>query len=299
MYKPIKIMLVCALAATCLCGCKDKKAEETVPTEETTIPTEAIETEPIVTEPPAPEYITNQYGTFRVVDEAVTTEANAYLRTSPNGSKICVIDRGITIKRVGIGDENGWSIVMYNDEEAYIASYYVYPVERPVYTEVEDVIIAQEEAHVRNGPSIKAQSLGKVKQYGELIRIAEGSDGWSKVKFKDSEAYVFTLYFKVKEHKPVEVENPDSAESQPESVNNITVAQTYTTDTGAVYTIVNETVTAARTVNVRKGPGTNYEKVGSLAGAKSIVRVAIGDDGWSKVIYEGEEAYILTRYLLK
>ena len=56
---------------------------------------------------------------------------------------------------------------------------------------------------------------------------------------------------------------------------------------------------AARTVNVRKEPTTKSEKLGQVAGAKTIQCIAIGDNGWSKVIFKGENAYIKSEYLLK
>lgn len=66
-----------------------------------------------------------------------------------------------------------------------------------------------------------------------------------------------------------------------------------------IFTEVNETVYAISDVNIRKGPGTNYEKVGQLKYGENITRVGIGDNGWSKVIYKGEKAYISSNYLTK
>ncbi len=63
------------------------------------------------------------------------------------------------------------------------------------------------------------------------------------------------------------------------------------------YTEVNETVYAVASVNVRTGPGTEYQKVGSLKPDESITRIGIGKNGWSKVIYNGEDCYIKSSYL--
>lgn len=65
------------------------------------------------------------------------------------------------------------------------------------------------------------------------------------------------------------------------------------------YTDVNETVYAKSTVNIRKGPSTDYEKVGQLKEGDSITRIGIGDNGWSKVIYNDQEMYIHSDYLSK
>lgn len=69
------------------------------------------------------------------------------------------------------------------------------------------------------------------------------------------------------------------------------------TDPVVYYKEVNETVYATQGVNIRKGPGTEYEKIGSLNQGESITRVGIGDNGWSKVKYNDAIAYMFSDYL--
>ena len=69
------------------------------------------------------------------------------------------------------------------------------------------------------------------------------------------------------------------------------------TDPIVTYKEVNETVYAKSDVNIRKGPSTDFEKLGSLAKGKSITRVGIGDNDWSKVMYNDTIAYIHSDYL--
>lgn len=64
-----------------------------------------------------------------------------------------------------------------------------------------------------------------------------------------------------------------------------------------IFTNVNETVYANTTVNVRKGPGTSHEKLGTLTYGQSLTRTGIGDNGWSRVVYNGQEAYMFTNYI--
>ena len=60
---------------------------------------------------------------------------------------------------------------------------------------------------------------------------------------------------------------------------------------------VNQTVFAIAAVNVRNGPSTDYPVVGTLSFGHSVTRTGIGSNGWSRVIYNGEVAYISTSYL--
>ena len=63
------------------------------------------------------------------------------------------------------------------------------------------------------------------------------------------------------------------------------------------YAEVNETVYATSNVNVRNGAGTDHEKVGELVAGESVTRISIGDNGWSKVTYNGKTAYVSSKYL--
>ena len=60
---------------------------------------------------------------------------------------------------------------------------------------------------------------------------------------------------------------------------------------------VNETVYAKSNVNVRTGPSTSYDKLGQLQEGEAVKRVAIGSNGWSRVEYNGKEAYVSSNYL--
>lgn len=70
-----------------------------------------------------------------------------------------------------------------------------------------------------------------------------------------------------------------------------------------LFTDCNETVYATGTVNLRSGPGTDYDKTGSLNGGQSVTRIGIGivggeADGWSKIqLADGVEVYVSSKYL--
>ena len=67
------------------------------------------------------------------------------------------------------------------------------------------------------------------------------------------------------------------------------------------FTDCNETVWATGTVNLRSGPSTADDKVGSLNKNQSVTRIGIGTGdyaNWSKVrISDGSEVYVASKYL--
>ena len=67
------------------------------------------------------------------------------------------------------------------------------------------------------------------------------------------------------------------------------------------FTEVNETVYATGTVNLRSGPSTAHDKVGSLNKSDSVTRVGIGTaeaEGWSRIqLSDGSTVYVSNSYL--
>ena len=89
---------------------------------------------------------------------------------------------------------------------------------------------------------------------------------------------------------PVETEDtqpPEETESQEDEVQ--------------LFTEVNETVYATGTVNLRSGPSTAHDKVGSLNKSDSVTRVGIGTaeaEGWSRIqLSDGSLVYVSNSYL--
>lgn len=68
-------------------------------------------------------------------------------------------------------------------------------------------------------------------------------------------------------------------------------------ETGPKFTEVNETVYATTSVNVRSSYSADSDKVGSLSSGASVTRTGVGDNGWSRIIYNGNEAYVSSDYL--
>lgn len=63
------------------------------------------------------------------------------------------------------------------------------------------------------------------------------------------------------------------------------------------YREANETVYATTNVNIRAYDNASCEKKGLLQSDEAITRTGIGDNGWSRVSVNGEDAYIASNYL--
>lgn len=233
------------------------------------------ETAPVDETEAEPEYFIDECGyTHIVTNEDVTVEMDVNLRKGPTKGypTITILKMGQTVVRIGVG-ENGWSKIRLSDgTEGYLASYYLRPVKDPVYTQVSETVYLTQDANVRSGPSIRRDQLGDVKKGVAILRIGVGSDGWSKVVYEGAEAYIYSMYL-------------TTISPYGEMVDN------------ATYREVNETVYASVKVNLRMGPGSGYVTVTTLQKGDSVQRIGIGSNGWSKVMYDGQELYAYTKYL--
>lgn len=55
---------------------------------------------------------------------------------------------------------------------------------------------------------------------------------------------------------------------------------------------VNETVYATKSINVRSSWSTGSSKIGGLNANQAVTRTGIGDNGWSRISYNGKTAYV-------
>lgn len=92
-------------------------------------------------------------------------------------------------------------------------------------------------------------------------------------------------YFKKKTQAPKD----DKAE--------ITTAKPPKTQEELLYKDVNEKVTPKEKVNLRSGAGSSFSVVAVLENGSVIKRTGIGENGWSKLKYNGQTVYAVSSYL--
>lgn len=74
---------------------------------------------------------------------------------------------------------------------------------------------------------------------------------------------------------------------------------TTTTQKEPSFKSVNEEVYATGNINVRKSYSADSDKLGSLQKGEKVTRTGVGDNGWSKVTYNGATGYIKSDLLTK
>ena len=270
MKKLIALFLIAAMLLG-LTACGSKPEETTVPTTE--VVTEA--TIPVTTEiiePIEEEIVVELEEGYERVDETVYATRDVNVRSGPGTehAKVGRIAKGDAIQRVGIGDD-GWSKVIYQSQPCYISSNYlmVKEIDDSVPEEsVDETVYSTRDVNVRSGPGADFEKVGRITKGTAINRIGIREDGWSKVLYEGETCYISSNY----------LTGGTAGDDVQEEAKN-------------------ETVYTTTDVNVRSGPGTKYEKVARISKGDAVTRIAVREDGWSKVTYEGQTCYISSNYL--
>ena len=140
------------------------------------------------------------------------------------------------------------------------------PADNSAFTEVDETVYAKEGVNIRKAPQADAEVAGTI-QAGESIHRTGYNDGWSRVEYGGETCYIAAGFLTMTE--PGE---------------------------GDGFTEVDERVYAKESVRIRRSPEEGAEVVGTLLEGESLKRTGYNDQ-WSRVIYEGETAYIGAGFL--
>ena len=246
--------------------------------------------------------------------------ADDYLKihTEPNGDAEVVgklySGSGCEIEEV----KDGWAHITSGDCDGYVeAKYLLTGTDAEAYAEEHKVseLVAKsqsEQMYMYEEPSADAKIVTTVLWDQKLTVLGASDDGqWVQVKVGDNTGYIpaDSVVLDVQYEEAVSVDE-EQTKKESETAETKT-AETETAETKAAepektqqdkasaasYTDVNETVWATYSVSIRSAASTDADKLDVLVGSYSITRTGVGDNGWSKVDYNGQTGYIKSDYL--
>lgn len=138
------------------------------------------------------------------------------------------------------------------------------------------MVAATSVVNVRTSDSETADKLGKAQVGDRFVLLENRENGWSKIQFEGRDAFIKTEF--------LEVVDEQTADSTPAP------APADSAPTG-------ETVTAKTTVNVRASANENGERLGTIYQGEKLEVIMKQADGWTKVKYEGQTAYVKSEFM--
>ena len=149
-------------------------------------------------------------------------------------------------------------------------------------TNVVKTVRAIDVVNIRSSDSETADKLGKAQIGDEFKLLEEKGNGWSKITYEGKDGYIKSQYLEV------------------ESEEEITSEQTAeTTNTESTNTPAGDgkTVTVIDNVNVRKSASETGEKLGLVYIGEKLELIMKQADGWTKVKYKNQTAYVKSEYV--
>lgn len=159
-------------------------------------------------------------------------------------------------------------------------------------TSVVTKVKAIDVVNIRKSDSETADKLGKAAVGDEFALLEERGNGWSKISYDGSEAYIKSEFLE-----PVETQQADAGETaennepEPETP----PAQTQTNDNSSAQTT--GTVTVKENVRVRASASENGEKLGTAYIGEKLEVLMKQADGWTRIKYNGQTAYVKSDYV--
>lgn len=246
--------------------------------------------------------LTQEEKIYTKVNESVTAKELTNLRTAAttNSEVVAALKNGEVLTRIAVGS-NGWSKLSYNGQTVYAVSSFLTtdltpkPTSTPspaptpdpnvvsgqTFASANDQVTAKIEVNLRTEPTTNSETVASLKNGEFLTRTGIGDKGWSRLDYQGQTVYAVTSYLTT-ETASTEPEG-EASTSQPVSDG---------------FRAVNEQVTAKSETNLRTAPSTaNSEVVYTLKNGEFIQRVGVHDNGWSKLLYNGQTVYAISSYL--
>lgn len=154
------------------------------------------------------------------------------------------------------------------------------PVEVVTKVKTTDVV------NIRTSDSETADKLGKAAVGDEFELLEEKGNGWSKIKYDGGEAFIKSDFLEPSETMTASAEEPAEEEDSQEQADNSDDS-----------TATNGTVRVKETVRIRSGASENSEKIATAYMGETFEVIMKQADGWTKIKYNGETAYVKSDYV--
>lgn len=242
---------------------------------------------------------------FSPASDQVTAKVETNLRDIPSqdtdSQVMCVLKNGEIAERIAVSD-SGWSKVSFQGNIYYaVTSYLTTDLEYDAnaansnddgietqFKPCNQEVTAKDEVNLRKLPSVEREDavvIAKLKNGDVATCIGISDNGWSKLSYNGETCYAVSSYLKPASGDDA---NAGSQDTDGDGID-------------TQFKPCNQEVTAKDEVNLRKIPSTEREDaiiITRLKNGDVATCVGTSDNGWSKLIYNGQTCYAASRYLI-
>lgn len=157
------------------------------------------------------------------------------------------------------------------------------------------MVRATDVVNIRSSDSEEADKLDKAQIGQEFTLLEEKGNGWSKVRYNDRDAYIKSDYLEVISQETADAGTQTSADQASDDGQEeapTEAASNTSSSSGSA-----GTVKVIESVRVRKSASTDAESLGTVYEGEELELLMKQADGWTKVKYKGQTAYVKSDYV--
>ncbi|MDO4285611.1 MAG: SH3 domain-containing protein [Eubacteriales bacterium] len=154
-------------------------------------------------------------------------------------------------------------------------------------------LVANEVVNVRSSDSETADRIGQTEAGAVYPLLESKENGWSRIDFDGTEAYVKTEFFTATDDASG---TGDAAETDTQAQESETQSTEQTAASNADEVINPTKATALTTVTVRRSEGESAERLGTVYQGETLDVQMKMADGWTRVTFNGETGYVKSEY---
>lgn len=147
---------------------------------------------------------------------------------------------------------------------------------------------ATDVVNIRSSDSEEADKIDKAQIGQEFTLLEEKGNGWSKVSYNDGEAYIKSDYLEFVSEEALTADASETSDSE-ESPEDVQSTSSNDTASGSVKVM--------ESVKVRKSASTSSDALGTVYAGDELELIMKQADGWTKVKYNGQTAYVKSDYV--
>ena len=240
----------------------------------------------------------------KVRKEGILKETLDYYRTD----KICYGYIKSEIEIIVLGTSEEWSRIAAGGKQYLVRteeleSAFEETVTNVTVTELDIVMYAKSDVNVLSGPDFACEKLGSLSENQEVKVTGRVNNNWYRIDYNGSEAFVLFNKLTVRQTSTEEEENSDIIANESNAQNNTptaapvptaapTVEPTPTAVPEYYVTEMNETMYTKRKTTMYKGPGPDYDILGSIPKGEEVLVTGNIYNDWYRIESNGEEAIV-------
>ena len=156
---------------------------------------------------------------------------------------------------------------------------------------------ATDVVNIRSSDSEEADKIDKAQVGQEFTLVEQRENGWSQVRYNDKDAFIKSEYLElisevILDEDTQTASNTDAEEPEEDAAPSPSQKPASTSKDEII-----GTVEVIESVKIRKGASTDSESLGTVFGGEILDVIMKQADGWTKIKYKGEIAYVKSEYV--